>query len=307
MVNNDELELFARCASGFEKILADELKGLGMRRVRPLKGGVAFFGQLKDAYRACLWSRVATRVQLVITRVPAKTADTLYDAVAAFAWEDHIPSGATVAVDAHGQNEALRNTKFTALKVKDAVCDRLRRVRGARPNVDAHDPDFSLNVALHAQKATLYLNLSGPSLHRRGYREDGVQTEAPLKETLAAGLLLAADWPATARQGGVLVDPMCGSGTLAVEGALMATNRAPGLLRERWGFEGWALHDAERWGRVLTSAYEAIDDTADALVLAGDIDASAVNIARQNVRRAGVESVVRLFVDDAARLGRHLR
>ena len=306
-MKGNELELFARCASGFEKVLAGELKGLGMRRVRPLTGGVAFFGQLADAYRACLWSRVATRVQLVIARVPATDADALYQAVLSFAWEEHVPKDATIAVDAHGQNDALRNTRFTALKVKDAVCDRLRDVHGARPNVDTREPDVALDVALHAQRATLYLNLSGTSLHRRGYREDGVQTEAPLKETLAAGLLLAAGWQDIASKGGVLVDPMCGSGTLAIEGALMATNRAPGLLRDRWGFEGWAQHDADLWGQVLTGAYEAIDDAADVLVLAGDVDPSAIAVARQNVRRAGVEAVVRLFVDDAARLGRHLR
>jgi len=306
-MEREELELFARCASGFEKVLAQELKDLGMRRVRPLKGGVAFFAQLSSAYKACLWSRVATRVQLVITRVPAQTAEELYDAVVGFAWEQHISRGATIAVDAHGQNEALRNTKFTALKVKDALCDRLRNVWGMRPNVDAHNPGFALDVALHAQKATLYLNLSGPSLHRRGYREDGVQTEAPLKETLAAGLLLAADWPRIAWQGGTLIDPMCGSGTIAIEGALMATNRAPGLLRDRWGFEGWARHDADVWGSVLAEAYQAIDDDVDAQILAGDIGKDAVDIARQNVRRAGVEAVTRLFVDDAARLSRHLR
>lgn len=306
-LSQQDLELFARCASGFESVLATELKELRMRRVRPLKGGVAFFGSQTDAYCACLWSRVATRIQLVLARVVAKDAQTLYTQTRALPWDEHVRKGATIAVEAHGTNECLRNTQFTALKVKDAVCDSLRVSWGVRPNVDAKNPDFQVNVALHAQKATVYLNLSGPSLHRRGYREDGVQTVAPLKETLAAGILMAAGWPQVAKEGGVLVDPMCGSGTLAIEGALMATNRAPGLLRERWGFEGWAAHSEDLWAQVMLDALGQVDDSADALVLAGDIDPSALVVARKNAKRAGVLSLMRVFEDDAAKLGRHLR
>lgn len=303
-----DLEYFARCASGFEQVLAGELKALHMRRVRPLLGGVAFFGTLEDGYRACLWLRSATRVQLVLTRVAATDADELYRAVKAYAWERQLRRGATIAVDAHGENDALRNSKFTALKVKDALCDRLREQLDWRPDVDPHDPDFSVNVALHREKATIYLNLSGASLHRRGYRADGVQTEAPLKETLAAGLLLAAGWPDLARGGGVLVDPMCGSGTLAIEGAMMAADIAPGLLRERWGFEGWQGHDPALWARVReTAEARAAVEECDALVLASDLDARAIAIARDNASRAGVARLARFSVDDAARLARHLR
>lgn len=306
-VSQNDLELFARCASGFESVLASELKELRMRRVRPLKGGVAFFGSYADAYRACLWSRVATRIQLVLARIAAKDAQALYSQTRALPWDQHVRRGATIAVDAHGVNDSLRNTKFTALKVKDAMCDALRDAWGVRPNVDAKNPDFEVNVALHAQKATLYLNLSGPSLHRRGYREDGVQTGAPLKETLAAGMLMAAGWPQMAKEGGVLVDPMCGSGTLAIEGALMATNRAPGLVRERWGFEGWASHNEDLWSQVMLDALGQVDDAPDVLVLAGDIDPSALAVARENAQRAGVAPLMRIFEDDAAKLGRHLR
>lgn len=176
---DNSTEYFARCAGGFEQVLADELRGLRMRRVRPLKGGVAFFGELADGYRACLWSRVATRIQLVLARVDAADADELYQAAADLAWEQHVRPGATIAVDAHGRNDHLVNSRFVALKVKDAICDRLRTARGARPDVDPRDPDLAIDVALHQQRATLYLNLSGASLHRRGYRADGVQTEAP--------------------------------------------------------------------------------------------------------------------------------
>lgn len=303
-----KLEFFVRCASGFEPVLADELRALHMERVRPLQGGVAFFGELVDGYRACLWSRIATRVQLVLARVGAVDAKALYAGVRGMTWEDLVQPQATIAVDAHGTNNALRNTAYIALKVKDALCDRLKEVQGARPNVDARNPDFAVNVALHQQKATLYLNLSGASLHRRGYRKDGVQTEAPLKETLAAGMLLAAGWPSVARKGGVLVDPMCGSGTLAIEAALIAADVAPGLQRDRWGFEGWLGHDANLWSFVRKQAEEmGRRATPHVHIVAGDLDARAIDIARANARRAHVESLIEFFEDDARNVGRHLR
>ncbi len=302
----EQLEFFARCASGFEATLAGELRGLGAQRVRPLKGGVAFFGTVESAYRACLWSRVATRIQLVLARVAAADAETLYHEVVALPWEDHLAPQATLAVRAHGENKQLRNTQFTALKVKDAVCDRLRKARGERPNVDAKNPDFALDVSVHKDKASLYLNLSGPSLHRRGYREDGVQTEAPLKETLAAGMLLAAGWDEF-----VFVDPLCGSGTLAIEAALMAADAAPGLLRTHWGFTGWAQHSQETWQRLQEEATTrkaeglarlAGNAQGKPLFLAGDVDARAIEIAQANAERAGVAELIEFRVADAAAL-----
>ncbi len=301
------LEFFARCAGGFEEVLGQELRALHMARVRPQVGGVIFFGSLADGYRACMWSHVATRIQLVVARVPAASAEALYRGVLALPWEDHVPAGATIAVDAHGENPELRNTKFTALKVKDAICDRLRAACGMRPNVDAKAPDLAINVAVHPQKATVYLNLSGASLHRRGYRADGVQTEAPLKETLAAGILLAAGWPDMAAAGGALVDPMCGSGTFAIEAALMAASVAPGLLRKRWGFEGWRQHDQALWDTVRSEAELSRTFEQGIVALAGDMDSRAVDIARANAQRAGVDDLISFYVDDAANLKRHLR
>ncbi|MBQ9005614.1 MAG: bifunctional 23S rRNA (guanine(2069)-N(7))-methyltransferase RlmK/23S rRNA (guanine(2445)-N(2))-methyltransferase RlmL [Atopobiaceae bacterium] len=303
-----EQELVARCAGGFEKALAHELRGLGMRRVRPLNGSVAFFGSQRDAYRVCLWSRVATRVQLVLGRVAAADADELYQNVVSFPWERHVRDGATVAVRAHGTNEMLRNTHFVALKVKDALCDRLREVRGVRPDVDAKQPGFLLQVGLHGTRATLLLDLSGESLHRRGYRQEGVQSEAPLKETLAASVLVFAGWDLLAAEGGMLVDSMCGSGTLAIEGAMMAAGIAPGLLRERWGFEGWVRHDAQLWNELVAEAYaEQADSRPHVRIVAGDIDAAVVELARANAERAGVAGRVSFYVDDAANLARHVR
>lgn len=303
-----EWEYFARCASGFEQVLARELKELGMRRVRPLRGGVAFFGGIEAGYRACLWSRVATRIQLVLARIGARDANELYANVRSFAWESHLPPHATIALEAHGTNKSLRKTTFTALKAKDALCDRMREVRGKRPDVDAKHPDFAVNIALHETKATLYLNLSGESLHRRGYREDGVQTEAPLKETLAAGILLMAGWPALWNAGGSLIDPMCGSGTFAIEAALIASNTAPGLARQKWGFFGWAQHDPDLWASLCSQAQAARQGgSGRPRIVASDIDGQAIAIAKANAQRAGVLDMAQFRVTDAAQAGKRLR
>ena len=309
MSHDTQKEFFARCAAGFEQALAAEVKRLGCQRVRPLKGGVAFYGETADGLRCCLHSRIATRVQLVLARVNARDAEALYEGARKFPWEKRIAVGATICMQAHGTNANLRNTQFTALKVKDAVCDRLSAERGVRPDVDSKDPDFAVDISLHRDKATLYLNLSGPALHRRGYRQSGVQTQAPLKETLAAGLLINAGWERMLAQGALFADPMCGSGTLAIEAALMATNTAPGLLRTRWGFEAWLQHEPDTWERLLDEARQAVryDAACEVRILAGDIDKAAVEIAQANAERAGVDGLIEFYVDDAANLGRHLK
>ena len=303
-------ECFARCASGFEPTLAAELKGLRVLQVRPLQGGVSFSAALEQLYGVCLGSRVATRVQVVLARVGAADADSLYAGVRAFPWEGHILPGATVAVRAHGTNRKLRNTQFTALKVKDALCDRLRQARGARPDVDAHDPDFAIDVSVHRDRATVYLNASGASLHRRGYRQDGEQTVAPCKETLAAGILLAAGWDRSAREGAAFFDPMCGSGTFAIEAVLIALRRAPGLMRERWGFQGWVHHDEQLFvqvrDRVQSLAVSPDTSGAVPLVIAADSDPAAIEIARANAHRAQVDHVVQFLVRDASQAPSYL-
>lgn len=337
-------EYFARCAGGFEPLLADELHDLGAHRVRPLQGGVAFFGSLEDAYRVCLFSRLATRVQLVLARIDANTADVLYENVYAFPWEEHIPEGATIAIRAHGTSSQLRNTQFTALKVKDALCDALREKRSRRPNVDTHSPDISIDIAIHKTRATLYLNLTGASLHRRGYREDGLQTLAPLKETLAAGMLRAAGWhkyvdqmrtqgehvgtrsehadtrgkQSPARKGAraenlcCFIDPMCGSGTLAIEAALMAADIAPGLLRDTWGFTAWLQHDSCAWERVQSQAQARMEQglvfaQRYLRIVASDIDAEAIEIAQDNAHRARVNDIIEFHMQDAASIMQHVR
>ncbi len=322
---NDQLEFFATCPHGFERILADELKRLRAQSVRPLKGGVAFFGGKADGYRVCLWSRVSSRVLRVMGRVDASSAEALYQGVKALPWASMVGEGATIAVTAHGTNAALRNTQFTGLKVKDAVCDCLRDARGKRPDVQPQRPDVPIWVSLHGNKATVSIDYAGESLHRRGYRVPGEQVEAPLKEALAAGMLIWGGWDRVAspalrraaakregREGVVeapaFVDPACGSGTLVLEAAMMATDRAPGLSRDYWGFEGCADFDADAFDDLLADADERFEAGLEgAPVLCGyDIDSQAIGIARGNSRRLGFSQLVKFACADCADLPRNL-
>ncbi|HMW43989.1 MAG TPA: THUMP domain-containing protein, partial [Plasticicumulans sp.] len=250
-----DLPFFATAPRGVEPLLAAELAALGAAPVREGRGGVSFGGPLETAYRVCLWSRTASRVLRLLARVPAADADALYAGVLDLPWEDHLDPDGTLAVDfvAAGRS-AIRHTQFGAQRVKDAVCDRLRERCGRRPSVDRAAPDLRINVHASGETADVALDLSGESLHRRGYREDGAL--APLKENLAAALLLKAGWPAIVEAGGALLDPMCGSGTFVIEAALIAADRAPGLLRPDWGFFGWCGHDAGLWRLLVLEARE---------------------------------------------------
>lgn len=302
-------EFFATCPFGFEQVVADELKNMGIRRVRPLNGGVSFTGKPVDAYRACLWSRAASRIMLVVDRVDAKDADELYSSVRAIPWEKHMSPQKTMAVFARGTSDTLRNTAFIGQKVKDAVCDRLRSVHGERPDVDPDDPDVGIWVNLHGARATINIDFAGGSLHRRGYRENGIQVTAPLKEALAAGMLLKGRWPERAKSVGAFVDPMCGSGTLVIEAAMIAADRAPGLLREKWGFEAWLPYKPEEFYALIDEADERFEAGLSAeqpLFLGADIDLRCVEIAQAAANRAGLSSIVRFEQADCLELGKTL-
>jgi 23S rRNA (guanine2445-N2)-methyltransferase / 23S rRNA (guanine2069-N7)-methyltransferase len=297
------LTFFATCARGVEPLLAREIAVLGGADIRQVRAGVSFGGDVETAYRVCLWSRTASRVLMQIGRLPAVTADGLYAAVREIRWEDHLSPDGTLAVDfATDSNPAFRNTMFGAQRVKDAIVDRLRDLTGRRPSVDPAAPDLRVNVRVRSGKATLSLDLSGDALHRRGYREPGVQGEAPLKESLAAATLLYGDWPAVAASGGALLDPMCGSGTLLIEGAWIAGDVAPGLIRSRWGFERWLGHDAEAWDGLLAEADERAEAGLAVLppIQGSDKDPAAAALAVANLARAGLKGKVVVEVSDAA-------
>ncbi len=252
-------------------------------------------GPLSVGLRACLWSRVASRILLKIATVPAGSADELYNGVHGLPWEAHLALEGTFAVSVVGTSQSLRHTGFTALRVKDAIVDRFRELYGSRPNVDPSTPDVRVSVRLLGNSAIVSIDLSGIGLHKRGYREPGVQVEAPMKENLAAGMLAMAGWKDIAERGGAFVDPLCGSATLAIEAAWIASDTAPGLLRQTWGFSGWLGRDDTIWNAMVREAHqrsEAGMRRGLPPILCSDTDERAVQIASAFVARAGLAEVV---------------
>jgi 23S rRNA (guanine2445-N2)-methyltransferase / 23S rRNA (guanine2069-N7)-methyltransferase len=284
--------LFVSCPSGVEPLLARELASLGAGALREVPAGVQARGDLQTAYRICLWSRLASRVLLELARFPSPDADALYAGVQTVDWSRQLSPSGTLAVGFTGTNRKIKNTHFGAQRVKDAVVDQLRVHSGRRPSIDRERPDLRPHVHLHRHMATLSIDLVGQPLHRRGYRGPGAQ--APLKENLAAAILLLSDWPATAAQGRPFLDPMCGSGTLVIEAALMAGDIAPGLLRSYFGFQGWKGHDATVWDDLVADAEARRSRGLRHLptVQGSDHDPVAVAMAREAVRRAGLSNHV---------------
>ena len=213
--------------------MLDEATGLGLAEAREQVAAIRGRGDLETAYRLCLWSRLANRVLLVLKRFPVQNADDLYQGVLEVDWHDHLSPTGSLAVEFSGHGSGIDNTHFGALKVKDAIVDKLRTANGERPSIDKVSPDLRIHLRLEKGEAILSLDLAGHSLHQRGYRLQ--QGAAPLKENLAAAILLRAGWPRIAAEEGALADPMCGVGTFLVEAAMMAADIAPNLKRERWG------------------------------------------------------------------------
>jgi putative N6-adenine-specific DNA methylase len=282
------MRFFATAAKGTEPALRDELRELRLGRVRADRGGVHFEGELDDAARACLWSRTAVRVLLEMARFEAGSEAGLYEGARAIDWSAWLTPRTTLAVRATCRSSRLTHSQFVAQKTKDAVVDALRDRFGARPSVDREDPDVGIAVHLAKDIATLYLDVGGSSLHERGWRERaGV---APLRETLAASILRLSGWD---RQQ-PLVDPMCGAGTIAIEAAAWSRRIAPGLGRERFGFERWASHSEteRRTTAQLREEARAARLTEGPPILASDADERTLALARENARAAGVRLVL---------------
>ncbi len=297
--------LFASCVRYLEAILLEELKELGAEEAVERRAGVSFRGDLETAYRVCLYSRTASRVFLQLAEGRANTEAELYDTAANVPWSEHFSLQKKFSVSVHAVKSSIRNESFAARKIKDAVADSFRRQSGERPSVDSVRPDIRIHGMIEGPALILSLDLSGESLHRRGYRTE--KTEAPLRETSAAAMLLKAGWPAILKEGGTLIDPMCGSGTLAVEAALMLSDTAPGLLRPRFGFESWKGHDELLWKGLKEEAKEKSlrrnkegdgDRRPQPAVYASDIAPKAVEICRRNLRRAGMEAFVEVKCGD---------
>mgnify|MGYP000291894385 CR=1 FL=1 len=283
-------------ARGMLPLLAEELKQLGIRQSKQEQGNIRFTGTLEDAYRVCLWSRVAIRVLMPIATIRAESPEQLYDGVTAMPWEDHLAAeDSTLAVDFNSFRSKIKHNQYGAQKVKDAIVDRFRALTGIRPSVDLHQPDIRVNVYLRHNQATISIDLSGESLHRRSYRARN--TEAPLKEHLAAAILLSAEWPKLARQGWALIDPMCGSGTFLIEAAMMAADIAPGMLRDYFGFSYWKQHDKEAWKKLKADAERRRQAGLSRLplIMGGDADPKAVEAARANIAEAGLSDWIQVF------------
>jgi 23S rRNA (guanine2445-N2)-methyltransferase / 23S rRNA (guanine2069-N7)-methyltransferase len=290
------LRLQASSPRGLADLLAQELRVAGAAELRERSTGVAFAGTLATAYRACLWSRIANRIFLEIAYFEAPDAEALYAAARALDWTRHIGAGATLACDFSGHHPTITHTHFGALKLKDAICDALRAQAGHRPDVARERPSVRVHAHAHGTRITLAIDLSGESLHRRGYRSEA--GDAPLKENVAAGALVRAGWPQLAQAGAPFLDPLCGSGTFVIEAALIAADVAPGLQRRYFGFLGWNGHDAQLWQSLLTEAHarRRVEQNALPRLFGSDRDAAAIQVAAANAQRAGIGALVRFAV-----------
>ncbi|MGF1459297.1 MAG: class I SAM-dependent RNA methyltransferase [Leptolyngbyaceae cyanobacterium] len=287
-------QYFATVARGLEAIAAEELDRLGAVNSQPEFCGVAFAGDHELLYRANLWARLPFRILAKVAEFPCRDAEDLYAGVQGIDWEQYIHPQLTLAVAATGKTAALNHTHFTALQVKNAIVDQQRDRFHERSSVDIHQPDVQVNVHLYRDRATVSLDSSGESLHRRGYRP--AVGKAPLKESLAAALVYLSGWqPQQA-----FCDPLCGSGTLPLEAALMGLNRAPGLFRDRFGFESWPDFDEALWQRLRQQAQQDQLATLKAPVVGCDRDAQVVIQARSNAKNCQIADQITLQVQELA-------
>lgn len=303
---NTPLNLLATCPKGIEGLLHDELIALGAMPGKTTVAGVYFTASQAIAYRVCLWSRLANRVILTLVRESMiDTAEQVRDVVARIAWTQHLAPGNTLAVDFHGRSDHIRHTRFGAQTVKDGIVDALQMAGQERPNVDTKAPHLRIYAHLHRMNLTIGLDLSGESLHRRGYRRD--VGHAPLKENLAAALLVRAGWPERLKAGEPLIDPLCGAGTLLIEAAMMAADQAPNLNRERFGFHGWAGHDDLVWQEQKREADARASigrKRCKAQLLGFDQSPAALTAAKSNAMRAGIPALITLHGQSLAQLTR---
>jgi 23S rRNA (guanine2445-N2)-methyltransferase / 23S rRNA (guanine2069-N7)-methyltransferase len=288
------LRYFATAPRGFEDLLEAELKRLGAAAPKRRPGGVSFRGSLETGYRVCLWSRLAEHVLLQIGVFSAETPEALYHGISGILWREHLDASKTLAVTFVSRHSGFKHTHFAALKVKDAIVDQFRAATGARPSIDLNNPDLRLHVFAERDQVTVNIDLAGAPLHRRGYRL--LPLSAPVKETLAAGILIRAGWPEIFARGGALIDPMCGSGTFLIEAAWMALSFPPAGLRDDFGFMGWGQHDQALWQRVRDEGDRSSIQAhgIDLPVFGFDADEAATVAAATNLARAGLKGRVRV-------------
>ena len=291
----NEFELIAKTFMGLEPVLAKELTQLGANNVQIGRRMVSFTGDKEMMYRANFSLHTAIKVLKPIYRFKAQSADDVYEEIKKIDWSQYLDNEHTFAVDSVVFSEEFRHSKFVSYKVKDAIVDQFREKTGSRPNISVANPDLRLHihiadVAPGKSECTLCLDSSGESLHRRGYRQESV--EAPLNEVLAAGMILMTGWQGETD----FIDPMCGSGTLLVEAALIARNMAPGLFRKEYAFEKWPDFDAELFDHIYNDDSKEREFTHH--IYGYDIDMKAVNTARLNVKAAGLTADITVEQQD---------
>jgi 23S rRNA (guanine2445-N2)-methyltransferase / 23S rRNA (guanine2069-N7)-methyltransferase len=283
---------FATCPKQLSELLGDELTSLGAIVTSIKIAGVSFKSpDIKIAYKACLWSRLANSILMPIASFDAPTPEDLYTELKKINWLDHFNVTNTFAIDFSSRSSKITHTQYGAQKTKDAIVDYFREKLGERPNVELEYPDIRISVYLEKDIATISIDLSGNSLHRRGYRKN--QGEAPLKENLAAAILIRAGWPAIYKNSGNFVDMMCGAGTLPIEAALMAGNIAPGLYREYFGFLKWKKFDSPLWDALISEANQAKQDIT-VKITGFDADAHATKVALSNIQHAGLDKIIHI-------------
>lgn len=294
--------LIVTCGGGLENFLLKEIQALAGDEFSLLRGAVEGPASARNVYNICLWSRIASRVLLPLAQFAWKDEQDFYDNLRQILWHDHFDISRSIAISTSADASVNLNTQFLTLKAKDAVMDHFRHFTGERPNVNTRDPDIRIHVHFDRELVSVALDLSGEPLHKRGYRV--AQNEAPMKETLAAGLLMAAGWPHPDKP--QLIDPMCGSGTLLIEAAMMQAQMAPGLLRRRFGFEQWQHHDQELWQQCVNEASAADRSEQMEFAIRGyDADLNAIQAAGRNVKAAGLEGCIHLERRELAHFAVH--
>ncbi|HRK56536.1 MAG TPA: THUMP domain-containing protein [Burkholderiaceae bacterium] len=276
---------FAICPRGLETLLADELAALDAQHITPDHGGVSFRGPLACAYQVNLHSRMASRVLWQVAQGGYSNSDDLYALAHDVRWNEHLRAGHSLRVDVTARASPLQSLHFATLKIKDGLVDQMREATGERPSIERATPDARVFAYLEAEQATLYLDLSGAPLFKRGWRRD--KGEAPLKENLAAGLLRLSGWQPERP----LLDPLCGSATLAIEAATMAIGQAPGLNRP-FAFQKLLSFEQAPWQAALERAHQALRPNAECLIVGSDISTQVIDVARRNAQTAGLQALL---------------
>jgi len=296
---------FATCSKGVEDLVQKELEQLNITQTKLHTGGVSFSGDIRLAYKACLWSRVASRILLQLKTFEITSDDDLYSEIMEINWSQHFSEDNTLAIDCFSSHSIVSNSHYATLRVKDAIVDQFMQNTEQRPSIDRDNPDIRINVYLSDKECLLYLDLSGDALHKRGYRL--ATGSAPLRETLAASMLYRAKWRDYYEKGLPFYDPMCGSGTLIIEAAMMAANMAPGLLRQNtgrhFGFYHWKQFETPQWDDILKDAEEKKQKGLRSLpvICGSDNSEELVGLTRKNIKDAGLPSFIKISLQDASK------